>query len=243
MIDYICSAQWTPYGIMCPDVHTARVVHRFLREAVMDRHIYISKIIGFSFDNNDLTRVGNGEYITRHQQIGESYSELIVVLGNKVFLDPFASSYTVSLTTGVNTLYGDSVFKNTLNQEAEVVFTDPTVCTCLKGTNTMHVLTIYDCTYRDTARNSFVIKSLAKKNNQKRGNFFPCFTDHCLNDFVRILPMMNGDTLVPVRFYNGMTQVQFQKILSNWNSIVKSGNIRNEEKLWLQNFRRLQRTI
>lgn len=240
MIDFICNANWTPYGVDCGSESAAAIVYKFLREAVMDRHIYISKIIGFSFDKSDIARTGNGEYITRHKQIGESYPELINILGDKIFLEPEEGEYSAKLevtegndfVNGINNVY-TSPFLNKLNQQVEVLCTDPYLCRCLKGTNTLHVITAYDCGYRSTSYNSHIVKS----------NSFPCFTDHSLNDFVRVLPRSNPGPLVPIRFYNGMSVDHFKQILSNWGAVIKSSNIRKGERQWLRSFQQLQRKI
>ena len=77
--------QWTPYGIACPDAKTAHTVHKFLREAVLDRHIYLSKIIGFAVKSSTHFSVYSGTYIARHVQLGESYPELTVKLSDKIY--------------------------------------------------------------------------------------------------------------------------------------------------------------
>ena len=71
--------EWTPYGIQCPDIMTAKIVHKFVREAVLDRHIYLNKVIGFTINTNNTFRPFAGTYIARHKQIGESYPEIMVV--------------------------------------------------------------------------------------------------------------------------------------------------------------------
>ena len=74
--DILDKYQWSPLGIITPDAVTARKVFKFLREAILDNHIYVTKAIGFKFDSNYTARSHTGTYIARHVQIGDSYAEV-----------------------------------------------------------------------------------------------------------------------------------------------------------------------
>ena len=87
MLDYVLNKTvWTPYGIECSDHATAKKVHKFMREAVLDRHICIRKVIGFSIHGDNGNKLYSGTYIARHINMGDSYPELAVVYSDKVFM-------------------------------------------------------------------------------------------------------------------------------------------------------------
>lgn len=217
--------QWTPYGIACPDAETAHTVHKFLREAVLDRHIYLSKIIGFAVKSSTHFSVYSGTYIARHVQLGESYPELTVKLSDKIFLNTDADYLNMHLEAGMNTCIKNS-FGDLRDYKAEVLYTNPEVCRCLVDETVFCVRLQYDNGYRSMAENSKILDK----------EFFPCNTDYSLADYVRVLPIQPGDTLVPIRYYNGCTMANFQDILSKWYIYLQTGNIKSEEKEWVSNF-------
>ncbi len=226
MIDLIRELPWTPYGIQCSDSAVAHRVHKFLREAVLDRHIYVSKVIGFSIETNNTFRASTGDYITRHEQIGESYPELMLNLQDKVFLNAGQKYLDVVLKTGINTTLS-SQFEGTYNQAViEVLYEKPVICRCLKRETILRVALSYDCGYMHM---SDTCKNLEKK-------YFPCNTNFSIAPFFRVLPMEPDATLIPIRYYNGATEAQLKNILSTWSIHVKTGNIKEEESLWLQSF-------
>lgn len=226
IIDYILNnITWTPYGLECGNPNTAKVVHKFLREAVLDRHIYVSKVVGFAIKTNNTFRPFSGMSIARHKQIGESYPEIMVNLQDKVFLNDNADCLDTLLTTGMNTVT-DNPFGDLRDYKAEVLYVNPNICRCLMKETIFRVQLQYDCGYRSMAENS---KSLGNE-------FFPCYTDYSLVDYFRVLPMSPGSTLVPLRYYNGATEAQFKDILTKWLLHIKTNSLKKEESLWMQNF-------
>lgn len=219
------SIAWTPYGLVCPDAVTAKVIHKFMREAVMDRHICISKVIGFTIKSNNTIRSAGNASIARHKQIGESYPELMCHLLDKVFINVNTDTLDMLLSVGMNTLE-NNCFGNLREYSAEVLYTDAGVCRCLKNDAILRVWLQYDCGYRGMASNSKILNK----------EFYPCYTDYSLEEYVRVLPMMRDQTLVPIRYYNGMTEEIFKNILSKWLVHLSTSSLKKEEKLWLQNF-------
>lgn len=217
--------EWTPYGIQCPDIMTAKIVHKFVREAVLDRHIYLNKVIGFTINTNNTFRPFAGTYIARHKQIGESYPEIMVNLLDKVFIDVDGSVVNTTLQTGMNTVE-TSPFWNSCNNYVETLYTNPNICRCLTKTTNFQVRLEYDCGYRSMSLNS---KSLSSE-------YFPCYTDYSLQDYVRVLPMLQDSTIVPIRYYNGMDTIKFRKLLSKWLIHIQKNSLKKEETLWMQNF-------
>ena len=217
--------QWTPYGIQCPDANTAKIVHKFMREAVLDRHIYLSKVIGFSINTNNTFRAYTGNYIARHKQIGESYPEIMVNMQDKIFVNVSETVLDSTLQTGVNTVE-TSPFWRAYNDFVETLYANPNICRCLTKETNFKVKLEYDCGYRSMTANS---KNLSSE-------YFPCNTDYTMHQFVRILPMDVGSTLVPIRYYNGLTEETFKSILRKWLIYIQTNSLKKEESLWLQSF-------
>lgn len=217
--------EWTPYGIACPNPETAKIVHKFMREAVLDRHIYLSKVIGFTINSNNTFRPYAGTYIARHKQIGESYPEIMVMLQDKVFVNTSCNELTAALGTGMNTVL-TSPFQSDRDTVVETLYVNPEICRCLTKQTNFKVKIEYDCGYRDMATNS-------KRISQ---DYFPCYTDYTLHEYVRVLPMEEGSTLVPIRYYNNMSIDTFKQILTKWFIYIQTNSLKKEESLWLQNF-------
>jgi hypothetical protein len=216
---------WTPYGIQCADYKTAHIVHKFLREAVLDRHIYVSKIIGFTVNSNNTFRTHSGMSIARHKQLGESYPEIMVNLLDKVFLDSTSDFLDTLLVAGMNTVV-DQPFGDLRDYKAKTLYTNPNICRCLDKEAVFRVHVKYDCGYKSMAENS---KSLSKE-------FFPCYTDYSLADYVRVLPLTPGESLVPIRYYNGADIQTLKDILTKWFIYKQESGLKKEELLWMQSF-------
>lgn len=217
--------QWTPYGIECGSPELAKVVHKFLREAVLDRHIFVTKVVGFTITSNSKTDVVTGNYIARHSQIGESYPEIMVNLLDKLFLDVNDDYSDMLLMTGMNTCENNS-FGDLRDFKAQMLYLNPAICRCLTGNTILRVRLTYDCGYKSMAENSKLLTN----------EFFPCYTDYSISEFVRVLPMVQPSSLVPIRYYNGMTIDIFKNILAKWNIYLMSNNVKSEEKTWVSHF-------
>jgi len=222
----INNLNWTPYGIECNNPMTAKVVHKFLREAILDRHVYINKIIGFSIISNSVFRNYKGMTIARHKQIGESYPEIMINLLDKVFINTSSDTLDTHLTTGMNTTLTNT-FGDLRDYKAEVLYTKPDICRCLMKDAILRIQVQYDCGYRSMADNS---KNLSDE-------FFPCYTDYSLADYFRVLPMSSpNQTLVPIRYYNGATERQLKDILTQWNIYIQTNSLKKEEAEWVHSF-------
>lgn len=223
ILDEVLQAQWTPYGIKCASAMDAKRLHKFLREAVLDRHICLHKVIGFQIASNVAYRSYVGTYIARHMQIGESYPQIVVNLLDKVFVGVDRDYAKCLLTPGMNTLENNT-FNNGRNVQYNVLYTNPEICRCLTGSTYFNVKLVYDSGYRSMQENS---KELSD-------SFFPCYTDYSLAEYVRVLPITGDPTIVPVRFYNGMSLETFISILTEWRAYIGTGSLRKEDALWLQ---------
>lgn len=223
ILDDIVKAQWTPYGIQASSPSEAKVMHKFLREAVLDRHICLHKVIGFRIASSVDLRVGIGTYIARHLQIGESYPQMIVNLQDKVFLNMPTDEAMCQIQCGVNTLENNR-FSNSRDVVYSVLYTDPIICRCLYDAAYLNVKLLYSSGYRSMQENSKLLED----------TYFPCYTDYSLQEYVRVLPRTENNNLIPVRFYNGMTSQLFTQILSEWRTFISMGNLNKEEALWVQ---------
>ena len=196
MLDMILDKlSWNPYGIVCPDSATAKKVHKFLREAILDSHVYITKVVGFSVSESNNAKTNSGNMIARHSNVGESYPEIMTNLSDKIFLDTQEDTYVMKLHQGLNTLNDNSFEGKLFDPTAKVLYSKPDICCCLSKETMFELKLKYDCGYSSMATNSALID----------GEYFPCYTYFTLEPYVRILPMLPGATVVPVRYYNGCT--------------------------------------
>lgn len=223
--DILDNAQWTEQGIVCSNADSAWCVYKFIREAILDRHIYHSKVIGFCIQGTTVERSHVHRTISRNKQIGESYPEIVVNLLDKVFLDTSSSHLLNTLQAG-NNVMGTQKWGANRDSETDVLYVNPNICRCLRDSCTLKVQIAYDCGYRSMAQNS---NSLGKQ-------FFPCYTDYSLQEYVRVIPMTYGSNVVKINYYNNMTVDKFKGILSKWSEHCKSKDIKKEELVWLQSF-------
>ena len=216
---------WTPYGIQCPDYATMKLAHKFLREAILDRHLCVCKVIGFEIKSATMSRAHTGTYIARHKQIAESYPEVMLNLSDKVFMTSLNGEITCGLETGQNTTH-DTVFRDSEGKEVPVLFQNPDICRVIDKTCALRLKVVYDCGYRYCQANSKRIGS----------DFFPCYTDFYVGDFFRVLPPEPSGNIVSIRYYNGADVKMLQEMLQRYWVITQSGSLRKEEREWLQSF-------
>ena len=213
-----------------------RRFNRFLRQAILDRHICITKAIGVSFTCHTPTmkRAAHTVALEGYETVGESYPELMLNMQDKIFLD-----FTTSIaSTGVVALQavpklGENylptlMFKKSLMEAdtsaVRVLHTNPYVMNLLATPLVMVVHTYYASGYLDMSKTSRIMDD----------KVFPFNTDFSLQDYVRILPPRPGDTAIKLRYYNGMNRNYFIAILKRWRQYIETNNCRKEERLWMQ---------
>lgn len=216
---------WTPYGIQCGDARTAAIVNQFLREAILDRHVYVSKVVGFTIKTNNTFRPYAGTYIARHKQVGDSYPELMLNLQDKVFVNTGLTTASTVLKPGDNTME-TNVFGDLREIEAKALYTNNRICRCLEKEAILSCMLVYDCGYMHMATSSHIMKP----------EYFPCNVDYFIGDYFRILPPRRGDTIVQIRYYHGATEQDLRDILSKWFVAIATNSVREVEKIWLQRF-------
>lgn len=222
--DILNRCTWNAHGIQCPGDMYPRTVHKFLREAVLDRHIYLTKAIGFTFHTQSNQRTITGNYISRNKNIGESYPEVMKNLQDKVFINVSTDDCIVLLEPGMNTMHNIEFTDN--NVVLDCLYTNPDVCRCLNKNVMFKLKLLYDCGFRNMSQNS----------DNLSPEYYPCMTDYSLSPYVRILPMVELSNLIQIRYYNGMTPELFKDILSKWSIYIQTGSLKEGEIEWLRNF-------
>lgn len=224
--DILNTYQWSPYGIECPTHEAFLFAHTFLREAVLDRHINVCKVIGFEVISPTSTRAHVGTYIAKHQLMGESYPELMVLFGDKIFLTDQSKDISCEVKCGPNSMNQMQLVSD--GEPVQAIYVNPHVCRVLDKFCKINFKVLYDCGYRSSQANS---KRIGSK-------YFPCYTDFSLEDFVRILPpdLTPSNRTIAIRYYNGCTPEIFRDLLDKYWKTIQSGAQRKEEKEWLQSF-------
>lgn len=225
MLEEVLALNWTDTGIQCRSSREAWLTHKFMREAIMDRHVYLSKVSSFTINSAyKFTRAGI-KVIARHPQIGESYIEIMKNLQDKFFLTS-SKVLTFQLTCGMNNITEARPLDTNNNNVVEYHVT-PGLCRCLMEDVELKVKLFYGCGYRDMATNS---EGLSE-------DYFPCIQDYNLQPFVRVLPRAKDSLIVPMRYYNGLnSQILKLSIFSKWKSAMDSHDVKEEELQWESDF-------
>ena len=226
IIDYVLNnCTWTPYGVTCPDANTTLIVHKFLREAILDRHIYVCKVIGFEMHSPVAIRPHVGTYIARNVLVADSYPEIMVNIQNMFFLHNKSCVARSALYAGP--IYSDNTdFVVDGRDCLKAINSDPYMMRVLDKHILLNLQISYDCGYRGPAKNS---KTLDKQ-------FFPCCTDFYVGDYFRVLPPTFGSKEIRINYYSNCTPDNLRTLLENWSNLVKARDIRKEELTWVQSF-------
>lgn len=213
----------TDRGIMCRSEQERKLVHKFIREAVMDRRIPVYKVTGVAITSLTAKSVYTASQIARNKQIGESYVELAVNMLDKTFIVTNNDTLTADLHVGENSL--PKVQFKAYNKEAKCFYTNPKLCRVIDGNVGMKIAIERSTGYKSMAQNSETLKS----------GFFPCNTDFSINDFVRVLPVVDG-IYVPIKFFNGFDVDMFNALLILWRIDIDKKIVNEGDKEWLYSF-------
>lgn len=226
ILDYVLNeCQWTPEGVICPNADVASTVHRFLREAILDRHMYVCKCIGFEIKSTTKARAHTGTYIARHAQLADSYLEILVKLQDKLFLTDKSCVARAAMSAGEVTVSNSNFYVDG-KYEVKAVSVDDYICRVTEDNIIMNLQLSYDCGYRHCANNSRALNN----------SFFPCNTDFYTGDFFRVLPPIPESNLVRINYYYDTDYTILKDLLSKWYNLVKKLNIRKEELAWMLSF-------
>lgn len=215
--------QIVPNGFQCSTPDGAMKVFKFIREAVLDRHIYITKAVGVRFTNDVHSKAdSDGKvHIEGYYNCGESYPELMLNFNDKVFLtDPSTEIITIPCRVGRMSI--DKVM-----DADSILYQNPYIAQVLSNSMSIELAVRYSCGFSSMSENSKVSSDM-----------FPFMTDYSLSEYVRVLPMLYGETLIRLKFLHGMTMVKFINILRKWNLLAEQYRIKKEELIWLQSFGR-----
>lgn len=210
---------WDGNGVSCPNAERTYQMFKFLRELILDSHLFVTKAIGFSIKNKTV-RNKVGTYIARNSQIGESNTELLDKLSDKLFLDTSDTDLSFPLSCGlvkVSDITSDEVKILCVNQE---------VCRVVTGNCTLNLKVQLNCGY----------KSIQKNSAELPPEYFPMFTYFNINDYVHILPMVKGSNRVNIRYYHGMNSTIFRGMVEKYRGLIKTSYISEEELKWVESF-------
>ena len=222
--------KWNEFGIVCNSQEQRDFYHKFLREAVLDRRICISKVIGVKVMQVEKSAKGlTNIYIARHSAIGESYPELANKLQDKIFITTKNIKVEAELKLGDNKA-SDVYFKSARDVIVPHLFEVNDICRTLNGPVNLGLVLHYGYGYQSMTDNSARLKS--KESN----SYFPCNTDFSLAPYVRVLPPVGSPNIIQVRYYNGMTPDLFKSILLNWSEYLDSNNSIKPVREWLAAF-------
>lgn len=215
--------KFTPTGIQCSSETGAMKVFKFMREAILDRHVYVSKAVAVKFTNDVHSRsYTDGKlHMEGYYNCGESYPELMVNLLDKVFLvAPSQDKVEFQCKPGVVNMRDVMPAGRYLCENEYVLRT-------LTNSMTLEVMLRYGSGFSSMSKNSKIAAGA-----------FPFYTDYSLQEYVRVLPMMPGETFIKMKFLKGMTLEKFMEILLNWNVVMENQSAAREELIWLQSFGR-----
>lgn len=218
---------WTDESIICQSEEQAKLFHTFLREAILDRHIYNARVAGVAVKSTISKHSVAKTYIAKHQDVGESYAELTTQLTDKLFFITDNEVADIDLTKGVNKASECKFIHG--GKPLSCLYVNDLLCRAIKDNVRLSLFITYNSGYKSMADNSVAIMS------QHSSKYFPCNTDYSLAQYVRVLPPRPG-CVINVRFYNGMTPDIFKLVLSNWNVVLDSGKLVKEDREWLEKY-------
>lgn len=207
---------WGSSGVTCPDEATGKIIYDFLFEAILDSHIYMTKPIGFSVQN-ETAHNRLGTYIARNSQIGESYTEMGTNLQDKIFLETLEPIVKVKGTKGVMTCS---------DIQTPVLFSKNYLCRVLDGSVTLHLKLCTNCGYM----------TMQNTSKQLDSKFFPMNTYFNLGDYVRVIPKTGSYRDITLRYYNGMDADKFKSILGRYMGMIQQEFVSEEEAEWVHSF-------
>lgn len=212
---------WGTSGLSHPDPKLVYDVYQFIRELILDSHLYMTKVIGFYVKNRTM-RSKSGTYIARNVQIGESYAEMAVKLTDKLFVSVSGNDLNIGMECGV---VRAADCKTALGN-GKLFYTNDEICRVINGECILCLKLQTNCGYRDMRQNSAELPS----------EYFPMNTYFNIYDYVRVLPMLDGDTHIRLKFCNGMDVETLKLLLVQYCNMVSSELVNEEELAWIYSF-------
>lgn len=214
---------WSGSSLSNPDPELTYDAYRFIRELILDSHLYVTKVVGFYIKNKSM-RSKSGTYIARNVQIGESYAEMMVKLSDKLFISMPETDFNVNIHEGV--VKASDI--TDLPGSGKLLYTVDDICRVTTGDCTLCLKLQTNCGYRGMKQNS----------SELPNDYFPMNTYFNIYDYVRVLPMMYGSTKIPLRLFNGMTLDILKVLITQYHDAILSEMISEEELKWVYGFDR-----
>lgn len=214
---------WQGNTILLSSEKEAKIMHKFLREAILDSHLYVTKAIGFAISAAEM-RSQHDTYISRHNQMGDSYVEMMTNLQDKVFLNVKETELSMLLQPGACCVQNGTI--NCVHNTVKTLATSPYICRNLSKECILKLRLSTSCGYRDLAGNSKLLDE----------EYFPMYTYFNIADYVRVLPRQEGFNQIYLRFYHGFTVDDFRTILQNNYDLYTQHNVKRREEKWVQTF-------
>lgn len=211
---------WGQSGLSTSDPQKAFTMFQFIRQLIMDSHLYVTKIIGFSVTNRTM-RSHTGTYIARNVQLGESYAEMMVKLSDKLIINTNENELVFDVKKGVI-----KASELPMKDNSKILFVKDDMCRVITGTCVLNFRLQTDCGYRDMQQNS----------NELPSQYFPMNTYFNIMDYVRVLPMMYGSTEIKLRLCNGMSMDILKMMIARYKGLLESQYVSEEELQWAQSF-------
>lgn len=214
---------WKGNTIIASSEEDAKVLHKFLREAILDSHLYVTKVIGFAIGAAETSNQSD-TYISRHSQMGDSYVEMMVNLQDKVFINAPDSELALLLEPGA--VYVKEGYVQSFRNQIRTLSTTPYICRNLSKECLLQLRLATSCGYRSIDTNSRLIDE----------SYFPMYTYFNISDYVRVIPRREGLNYIGLSFYNGFTVEDFRTILENNYKLYQQHAMRKGEERWVQSF-------
>lgn len=220
--EVLSDLQWQKDGLSCPDADKLFRLYGFIRELILDSHLPVTKVIGYSIINKT-QRNKAGTYISRNIQIGESYAELVNRFSDKIVFGPNITELKFNLSCGHIKM--SDIIEQT---QHKILYTNEDLCTVVNGDCQLILQFQTNCGFRDMQQNSSILSA----------EFFPMYTYFNLNEYIRVLPMLRGATKIPLRFYHGMTVDLLKSLMMRYSMLISQQAMSEEELTWVLNFDR-----
>lgn len=219
MLENILRCTFTNTGLEVPGDINPLILHRFMRQSILDAHLPIIKPIGFAL--NASKKLHKQSATERCSYCLENMIEIASNLDNIVFLD--VSNNRVISEQGVGEISVDKpiFFSNT--RPVRTLYTQPHVMTTIKPLS-IEIFVTENTGYKTMKDNSKIMT---------KDKFFPLNSYHHIIEFVRILPF-NGK--IQYKLLNGMTPEELRALYLNYAVKYASKLLSKEELQWVSSF-------
>lgn len=198
---------------------------KFLREAVMDARIPVTKIIGFSLTcSTEYTR------ITAEGRTGLTLESLVQIATNftdKILAQDVPNIIACNIPKG--RLTADKTLTNFTGFDFNFLYTESEILSATQDLS-LYLFTLTSTGYRTMLDNSDTMRRIDRENSS---SYFPIASYHSLSDFIRFTPF---DGHIHYRFYHGATPSLLKASLDRLLSAQQSLELSEEVSEWLSGY-------